>query len=256
MTAAAEIITESGVEGLTMQAVADRVDCAVGTIYTYFSSKSALLVALQGDAVLTAQDCLARSRAEWDAELDRCNAATDTAALVRLVAFCHFFAAGPHLYPREFELLQALLSQREREESPEDAATVLPHTLALISDIAAMIDDACSCGALDPVSGDAPLGDRVVVRTVRLAGALNGTMLVSNASAAGTPLGDQVLDGHRLTLDLGRDLLLAWGASRPALEEAETIVARLARNGQLLRGPTDSPGFGEIAAPLGTAQPI
>ena len=36
MAAATEIFEESGLAGLTMQAVAERVDCAVGTIYTYF----------------------------------------------------------------------------------------------------------------------------------------------------------------------------------------------------------------------------
>lgn len=40
MTASMEILAQEGVEGLTMMAVAERVGCAVGTIYTYFDSKS------------------------------------------------------------------------------------------------------------------------------------------------------------------------------------------------------------------------
>ncbi len=49
--AASAIVAEKGLDGLTMQEVAERVDCAVGTIYTYFASKSALLAALQVNAI-------------------------------------------------------------------------------------------------------------------------------------------------------------------------------------------------------------
>jgi len=239
MAAATELVSESGIDGLTMQALADRVDCAVGTIYTYFSSKSALLVELQSDAIRTIQDSLDRSRAEWDREIDRSGVPDDVAALVRLIAFAHLFTAGPDLYPREFELLQSLISTPAREELPDDAANVVPHSLALLGDVAALLADACSTGALTPVADDAPLEQRALVRTIRLAGALNGTMLVSNVSAAGTPLSDAVLDGRFLALSLTRDLLLGWGADADTLAAADAFVATLGARDLLLRGPLE-----------------
>mgnify|MGYP000349585698 CR=1 FL=1 len=46
VAAATRQISTTGEELLhTMQAVADRVDCAVGTIYTYFNSKASLIAA-------------------------------------------------------------------------------------------------------------------------------------------------------------------------------------------------------------------
>ncbi len=247
MAAATELVAESGIEGLTMQALADRVDCAVGTIYTYFSSKSALLVELQGDAIRTIQDSLDRSRCEWDQEIERADLPDDVASLVRLVAFSHLFIAGPELYPREFELLQALISTPVREESPEDAAKVVPRSLALLADVAALIADACSTGALSPVPDDAPLEQRALVRTIRLAGAVNGTMLVSNVSAVGTPLSDALLNGRFLALGVTRDLLLGWGAAPEQLHAAECFITTLESRDLLLRGPVEA-----AAEPLGS----
>src|SRR5690606_37926200 len=71
MAAATEIIATKGLSGLTMQAVAELVDCAVGTIYTYFPSKTALLSELQIAAIRTLQATFDASLASWDDELAR-----------------------------------------------------------------------------------------------------------------------------------------------------------------------------------------
>lgn len=239
LAAATELVAESGIDGLTMQALADRVDCAVGTIYTYFPSKSALIVELRGDAILTIQDSLDRSRTVWDDEIERAGVPADLASLVRLIAFAHLFTSGPDLYPREFELLQSLISAPVRDESPTDAAKVVPQSLALLGDVASLVADACRTGALSPVDDDAPLERRALVRTIRMAGALNGAMLVSNVSAAGTPLSDDLLDGRFLALGLAHDLLAGWGAAPDTLAAADSFVATLAAEDLLLRGPVE-----------------
>ena len=91
MAAATEIFEESGLAGLTMQAVAERVDCAVGTIYTYFDSKSALLAELQVEAIKVLTAALERSEAVWDQEIADAELDEGLAALVRLVAASRMF---------------------------------------------------------------------------------------------------------------------------------------------------------------------
>ncbi len=95
LTAATAIISESGLSGLTMQAVSERVNCAVGTIYTYFSSKSALLAELQVGAITTLIGTVEQGRVMWDEEIDAAGLDEASAALVRLVALGHLFVAGP-----------------------------------------------------------------------------------------------------------------------------------------------------------------
>ncbi|MEZ6185906.1 MAG: helix-turn-helix domain-containing protein, partial [Planctomycetota bacterium] len=51
LDAAMELLVAEGLKGLTIGALAQQVDAAVGAIYRYFPSKTALLVALQLRAI-------------------------------------------------------------------------------------------------------------------------------------------------------------------------------------------------------------
>lgn len=233
MGAATEIISTKGLDGLTMQAVAELVDCAVGTIYTYFPSKTALLSELQIAAIKTLQGTFDASVAVWDEELAALDVTDELAALVRLVGFSHLFTAGPELHPREFELLQVLISTPNRE-SGEDGPDVLPHALALINEFRLLIDRAVELGVLDDGTGGG--GDAMEIslsRTLRWAGGLNGALLVSNAQPDDR-LVPQLLDGRTLAQQLANDLLRGWGATCEVLKEAADVVVDLALRDRLL----------------------
>jgi len=265
MTAASEIVSSEGLDGLTMQSVADRVDCAVGTIYTYFDSKSSLLTALQISAIETLGASFRHSRDLWEEELAASDLDEGTRALARLVAFGHLFTAAPSMHPREFELLQMLLSTRRRETSDEDARRVLPYALGLINEFRLMIEAAVEQGALRPDEAN-PADDQSLSRTVRWAGALNGALLVSNAAAvpggdAPQPIDPDVLtggllDGRVLALHLARDLLAGWGADPQALAAAEDFVRQLAARDRLavaappVTSPDGAAGEGAASAPV------
>ncbi len=244
MTAATEIIAQSGLEGLTMQAVAERVDCAVGTIYTYFASKSALLAQLQVGAIKTLISSVTRSRAIWDEEIEAAGLDPASAALARLVAFGHLFVAGPELHPREFELLQVHISTARRELSDEDTTAVVPHALTLLALLHTMIDDALEVGAL---SNRAEVGEndhhQTLRRTLRWVGGLNGALLVSNATSDPAWLTADELDGRRLAIALAQDLLLGWGAPPLTLASTNDFVRNLEARDRLMRR-----GFDESAA--------
>ena len=239
MSAASEIVSTEGLDGLTMQAVADRVDCAVGTIYTYIDSKSSLLTALQIAAIETLGTSFRRSRALWDEDLAMADLDEATVALVRLVAFGHLFTNAPTLHPREFELLQVLLSTRRRETSDEDAQKVLPYAVGLINEFRLLIEAAVELGALRAERKDGTFDDHSLGRTVAWAGALNGALLVSNVATVPTEgddsaglLGD-IFDGRTLALRVGHDLLAGWGAPAEPLAAAERFVQQLRDAGRI-----------------------
>lgn len=236
LAAATELIAESGLGGLTMQAVAERVDCAVGTIYTYFPSKSALLAVLQVEAIKTLASSVERSREVWDVEIDTARLDPASATLVRLVAYGHLFAAGPELHPREFELMQAAISMRRRELTDEDTPAVVTHALGLLATLHSLIEEAIVVGALTTRQ---ELGDddanQTLRRTLRWLGGMNGALLVSNAPSHPTWLSAEELDGTGLALALAQDLLLGWGAPPLTLAFANEFVAGLDQRDQLRR---------------------
>lgn len=240
LAAATEIIEESGLSGLTMQAVAERVDCAVGTIYTYFDSKSALLAELQVEAIKVLGSSLERSEAVWDHEIDAAELDEGVAALVRLVAASRLFVGAKELHPREFELLQSHISAPERVINDVDTLKVLPQVLMLLGHLHRLIDAAVAVGALSTCS---EMGDdnstQTLRRTLRWAGGLNGAMLVSNAPPDSTWLTADSLDGRRLAFALADDLLLAWGAPMRTLLSAREFVEDLEVRDQLLRSGAD-----------------
>ncbi|MGI9578088.1 MAG: TetR/AcrR family transcriptional regulator, partial [Microthrixaceae bacterium] len=84
--AASAILAEGGIEALTMQDVADRVDCAVGTIYTYFSSKSALLSALQLEAIRVLVESHDAAAEKWEQHFSEAGTDAELAAVGRLLA--------------------------------------------------------------------------------------------------------------------------------------------------------------------------
>jgi len=241
MSAATDIVTEEGLDGLTMQAVAERVGCAVGTIYTYFNSKSALLSALQVSAIQTLMSSYHEAAEKWEDELSESDLDDAAASLVRLVAFGRIFVASGDLHPREFELLQMLISTPQDLTTNEDRDSVLPVAFALVNDFRVLIDDAIEVGALNPVTPaagtpgeDSYDPDSSMNRTFRWAGGLNGALLVSNVGVDPQRINPALFDGRRLALSLADDMLISWGAPRRLLAAAHAFVETLAEKDRLL----------------------
>ena len=172
LLAATEIIAAEGVEGLTMQAVAESVGCAVGTIYTYFDSKSGLLSALQLAAIQTLLDTFTTSAESWERAISDADLDPVTAALVRLVAIGQILVAAGDIHEREFDLLQKLISTPADLTTDSDRQDVIPLALELLDTVRVFIDHATSVGALSLSSSDSS-----VSRAVRWAGGINGALL-------------------------------------------------------------------------------
>lgn len=221
---AADIVERDGIDGLTMSALAEAADYAPASLYTYFASRSALLAALQQEALVVLAEVADVRMVGVDAALAEHAPTPAVAALVRLLAFSDLFLEAPERHAREFRLQQRMLVTPGLADT-DDVLSIVPVAMAVLDRPRRLLAAAVEAGALaphDPASDpiDQPL-DGALVRTLSWVSALNGALLVDGI-VAGLPTTGAVL-GAEIT----RSFLLGWGASPAALAAAADVVAAL-----------------------------
>lgn len=213
---AADLWDEGGPEALTLAAIGERADLTAPSLYTYFPSKSAIVAALQREALEVLAQVAREAVGSWQAPAD---AEPQAVALARLVAFSDLTMSGPAKYPREFGLQQRLMANPGLQDL-DDAAGVLPAALGALTVPVQLIDQAVRAGALGDVGAGASAdsGDSSMVRAVRWLAALNG-VLATDSLPVGVPA-----DGHTMGRLLSGDLLRGWGANPERLTEAVALA--------------------------------
>lgn len=219
---ALHIATAEGLDALTMQRLASEVDAAVGTVYTYFPSKGALLAEVQREAIerLTASYLLLRP--ELDARL--LDTDPKIAALAHLVGFARFWIDSVDVFPREQQLLQQLMTDAGRAVPDDDAGRVVPAALRLLELARERFERAAEVGAVTAVDVDP------FARTVTFAAALSGVLQLHKLA-----YWDEQFAGAGLARTLVDDLLRGWGADPAALAAAHDAIDAVARRGPLAR---------------------
>ena len=223
LAAALHVVSSEGLDALTMQRLAAEVGASVGSTYTYFPSKGALVAEVQREAI----ERLAASALVLATDVDRATGGSPLAAVAALGRFW-LTAGGP--YPEEMRLLMLLLSDVTDAVPEEDAGRVVPAALRLLGLFEQRLAAAAVAGALD----DGP-ADR---RTIAVAAALTGCLQLATVQHWDEDLLDPIATG-RTTLD---GLLLGWGADPAALADAHRIVDELEATEPLARplpGGTD-----------------
>ena len=218
---ALQIATDEGLAAVTMQRLAGEVGAAVGTIYTYFPSKGALVAEVQREAIerITASYLQLRPAIdERTADLD-----PSVAALAHLVGFARFCIESVDSLPQEQRLLQQLVFDAAEIVPTEEGARVLPAVLRLLHLANDRFAVAQEVGALSP--GDA------MERTVVLAASLNGVLQISKLARWDSDL----LDGARLARRLVDDLLGGMGADPDLLARGHDVIDAVARRRPLAR---------------------
>lgn len=218
LRAALRIVFEEGLDALTMQRLAREVDASVGSVYTYFPSKGALVAEVQREAI----ERLASSALVLVGEVDRA-ADAGASSLTSVVAFGRFWLTAPRTYPEEMQLLLLLLADVTQSVPVAEAGRVVPAALRLLGLAEERLAAAAGVGVLS--DGDA---DR---RTIALAASLTGCVQLATVSRWNPDLLDPV-DTGRTVLD---GLLLGWGADPAALARAHAVVDRLEAAGPLAR---------------------
>jgi AcrR family transcriptional regulator len=221
LTAGLRIVTEEGVEALTMSRLAKELDTAVGSVYRYYASKDELVAAIQANAI----DKLHRSH---DLSVDALVAAVgeqvdEPAELVRLVALGRWFCAAAEVYPEEVRLLHMVSARRSSAMLPDTAAGLLAPTMELVAAVTATIDAAAAAGRLRP--------DDALARAILWLTAFGG-VFVADDLAMHVP---EVLGGGRLVRRLNTDLMVGWGASADAVARIDAAIDALDGTPPLVR---------------------
>jgi AcrR family transcriptional regulator len=209
LAAARAVAEQDGLDALTIKGLARRLDCAVGTMYTYFPSKGALLSALQADAIQRLAEVYDGAADRLDlllADLD-----DDGRALARLVAFGRFVIVAERRMPEEFHLQQQLLAAAPAADT-DHLDEVVPVAFALLARPQGLLEDGVARGVL--TAGES------FDRTVSWVAAVNGVLVLDAIQNPDAGFFDTGLLADRLTLDL----LVGWGADRAALDTAAAHV--------------------------------
>lgn len=216
------VVAAEGLEALTMQRLAVENDCAVGTAYTYFPSKSALVAELQREAIETLTESYLLFRARFEGSIAAAETSAPVVALAHLVGFGRFWVATFDTFPEEARFLQLLMSEPGTSViTDDDISRVLPSATRLLDHARTAFKQAATIGVLEP--GDA------MERTIVLAAALNGMLLLDRLARVDPTM----FDGSRLAFRTTNDLLRSWGADADALAAATDRIAALAASGPL-----------------------
>jgi AcrR family transcriptional regulator len=207
---ALRLVVEEGLEALTIQRLARKMDRAVGTLYRYFPSKEALLAELQRQAIASFQDDLR-------AELGRIRgtlAAGRAASLALLLVPARLYFTLPERRPVHFRLISLMVGDPRDLLPAAEAAPNVRWMLGLVAEILELFAAAVGCGAIE--EGNA------LRRALLLWGGLQGTLELRKLGR----FEPEPFHPEALLADLARTLLRGWGA-RPdeidaALEMLET----------------------------------
>jgi len=213
LDAARQILQRDGLDALTMQALANQVGAAVGTMYGYFPSKGALVTELQKQAITTIIGAWRDARAVWTAALDDRGLTHPDIVLAEVVAFGEFFLAIQVDYSLEFDLNRAHLDDRNELFESVDLNVVRPTAADLVQGPAEAIEAGIDAGVLQ--ADVAEIHERVLMLLLGLYGI--SLLAISRPETTQTLVPD-------LTRMLVRDLTLGWGADRGALDRVTPIV--------------------------------
>jgi len=213
---ASALVTDGGLDALTINGLARALDYTPGALYRYFPSRDALVVALQLEVL-----------EEWGARVARVRqrcadapVAGATAVLLAPLAMGALYRALSVAEPAWYALVTAMLADPRRIVADDVAAPAVAPMLALVGQVA---DTLRAAEGVALVPGDAG------ARAIQLVSALQGVLQLRKLERL-TP----GLDADRLARDLTRTLLLGWGAALQALGEAEAALADLVRDEPLV----------------------
>jgi AcrR family transcriptional regulator len=209
LEAAKDLVTQGGIEGLTIARLAAQVGASVGGVYRHFVSKEAIVVALQAWTMDSFREELAL---DLGAAQSFVRARKDDAhyLFLSLVAQTAYLRHAEN-DPARHRLLELFVGGYEQPASDELAAQVTAAFEPILARCAATLDDAAQAGAL--AKGD-------TIERVQVSWALvHGLDCVGRRGFGGVGLGTRF--GLPELRDASfRSLLIGWGAKPDSVDRA------------------------------------
>jgi AcrR family transcriptional regulator len=194
------LVVEGGIEGLTIQGIGRKMDCAVGALYRYFASKDVLLAELQCRVINEYHQALRRSLSRYDAEYPN-----DPLGSLMLVA--HHYSRYLAENPAHFRLISLALSDSKHLLPDSEGLKVMAAVQPILGLITQIIERA---GQTLFSKGDA------AQRTVVFWASVQGVMQMKKLER----FAPQQLNNERLLRQTLRTFLSAWGVAENDLENA------------------------------------
>lgn len=218
---ALETVTAEGHQALTMQRLADELECGIASVYRLFPSRDALMAELQHQALDSLHAAWLLGSSHLDDELLRRGVDKPTAALTQAVAAAWFWVVADDRYAPQVDLSRRLFVDPTIVVPTEQAARIVPSALRLLDMGRQRIDAAVDAGVLTPGNG--------VERAILLIASITGVVLTAKFGRW-----DQALfDGRHLARQAISDDYTAWGAPPEMLEAAWAVIGAVTDAGAL-----------------------
>lgn len=204
---ALHVITEEGLDKLTMKRLATRMDYAVGALYRYFDSKDRLLTELQKMLLSELADLFVASDQHCKKQLaDTAPEVQTLCSLINLAYTYHFYQS---IYPIKFELLSMILSTPKEVLSQELGQEVMLTLAPLTFHIQHLF---LKAEDQDILASHPPAAQKTILFWSAIQGLLEMKKLQRFAA--------EIFDIPILLSELTQSLLLGWGCSQENIQEA------------------------------------
>lgn len=209
LDAAMDLVVEDGMAGLTIGSLAERVEAAVGAIYRYFPSKTALITALQVRAVEELREVVDAALARLDAS----EAPREVALLAAAIAVPYAYARHLQERPARRMLINRSLAAPAPVLPEEEAFEVDAALRPVLERMVARLSAAAEAGLLE--AGDARQ------RAMLAWAGVQGLSLFVNRDRLQPP----ELRSPALIAPLLEALLRGWGAEAASARAALAALA-------------------------------
>ena len=210
------LLARDGLEGLTLQRLADECAITPAALYRYISSKNELITRLQAWSLGDLAEIVRTSVASWRRSSLVAGAPPRARPMIPVLALGLLYVRLRENDSLHIQLMSALVGDPRPVVSDDWAQKVSGQWMELLEQIAALISEAASAGSID------------AGRPLERAALLWASMQAAAQTQKLRRLAGDLFSPRDMVLELGAGLLARWGA-RPADIDAAVETARSLR---------------------------